>query len=192
MKRQKDKGSILVLTVVSVLLLSVMVIGLLTTGDVELMSAQNQYLNRVAYYTAIQGMEEIRNLIYHDPTIEVIQKSYDDDIHHEAEGMERTYMTGSLWDLEYIRTGSGSVVGINPGGTGGASVSEFNDKLERDKDEYKQLKGKLRFVRSMSLDEIKGTEFVWNIKITSMVTFGRQIAYSEISAGILTFLPVDY
>ena len=46
MKIEKEKGSVLVLTIIAVLILSIMVTGLLTVGTTEIYTTQNFHLKR--------------------------------------------------------------------------------------------------------------------------------------------------
>jgi hypothetical protein len=114
MKKQRgQKGSILVLTIVSVLVLSLIVMGLLSVGTTEIHSTQNLQLSRSAYYTALGAVEEIRQTVAdnYDPLFDPVSKSPADtkiiesfdagseDRKWENLGIRLSYITGTLKDF---------------------------------------------------------------------------------------------
>ncbi len=162
-----EKGSILVLTLVGVLVLSLLATGLLTVGTTEINTTRNFHLNKFAYYTAVQGVEEIRNEIYNTPNVEVVEtiskSSYDTLL--ETDGVKRSYITGSLYNLQE------------------------NDPRNLTKSES----FKAPPLPGMQLNSsLKIGSVMWRVNVSSEVTMGKRKGFSEITAGILSIIESGY
>jgi hypothetical protein len=184
MKKEKERGSILVLTVMSVLILSIIVIGLLTVGTTEVQTTQNFHLNKAAYYIATEGIEEIRALIMANPAdteyIDAITvspsgnkktESFDagtsyPDRKFKNLGIERSYITGNLKDFldntphapETFSFGENTSLG-------GTRTSAL---------------------RGMNLSNANIQSLIWALQVTAEAGMGSRKGYSEINAGILS------
>ena len=179
---QKNKGSILVLTVISIMVLSIIVLGLLTVGTTEIQTTQNFHLNKAAYYTAVEGIENIRLLIMANPGdvsfIESITKSVSEtqknesfetgptDRQFENLGISRSYVTGNLKDFQ--DSNPQPVCEYMGFGTQGALGQGFAPQL-----------------RGLNLADpsIPGAK-VWKVQVTAEAAMGSRKGYSEIIAGI--------
>ncbi len=163
----KERGSILVLTLIGVLVLSLMATGLLTVGSTEVNTTQNFYLNKFAYYMALQGVEEIR--------YEMTQTSYEDigsiiyktpsNTLTETDGVSRYYITGSLYNLQkndpqYLKRDEG----FPPHQPAGMSLGT----------------------------QSQVASFAFKIVVTAEAAMGRRKGYSEIEAGIFFLAPTGY
>jgi len=133
MSRRKDKnrnerGSALVLTIVSVLILSVMVSGLLNVGTTEMYTTRNYQLQKYAYYTAVEGVEEIRNKINHINNNEIdnlkrlpLSNTADPNFGTEFygyNGFRYVYVTATLEEYEAYKKGVGAINAISRVDTG--------------------------------------------------------------------------
>ncbi|MCP5107963.1 MAG: hypothetical protein GY950_31530 [bacterium] len=178
----KERGSILILTTISVLVLSLLMTGLLTVGTTELHTTQNFYLNKSAYYTALEGIEEIRNTISEgsDDVIPAeITKNLSDNAARENFkdgyrefnnlGIDRSYMTGDLKDLKDNTPRNLDSLG--------KSDPEFGFKIPPPPG------------LSLSLMSSSEPPVVWNIHITSEIKMGNRVGYAEVIAGIYDFSP---
>jgi hypothetical protein len=189
--RKKDRGSILILTMMAVLILSILVSGLLTVGTTEMYTTQNFQLSKSAYYSAVQGVEEVRNLIYNFPDAQSIKSikrytiglegpllSGDNPAYgtNDPEGaMERSYITGNLKEMEQYDLGN---YAYNP------SVLRPIDQLEGFK------------APPLPAISMGGTSsiapVVWKVTVTAKVKVGTRYAYSEISSGVYSVLTIAY
>jgi len=164
MNVQKENGSVLVLTIIAVLILSIMVTGLLNVGTTEIYTTQNFQLNKSAYYTAVQGVEEIRNLINQSPEkASSIVKMPPPEAYSGSGGYLRFYITGSLKDLENI------LAGTDPDGV---TIEKF-------------VGFALPHPPGVSLDIIVPT--AWKVQVTAKIDANKRTTYSEVIAGILSF-----
>ncbi|MCP5049939.1 MAG: hypothetical protein GY940_22420 [bacterium] len=188
-KHKKQKGSVLILTIMAVLILSVMVTGLLNVGTTEIYTTRNYQLVKTAYYTAVQGAEEIRNMVANpeNSNIDVGQiKRSPTEINtngaHLAgetgtygtviaeDGVERSYITGTLIDLENAYAAktltemseAANVSTPNPPEAGFDLTKEGTD-----------------------LGGVSVSTIVWHVYVTSQVKAGSLVAYSEVVLGIL-------
>lgn len=190
-RNQSDKGSILVLTLMSVLILSILVSGLLTVGTTEVYTTRNFQLSKSAYYAAVQGVEEVRNLIYNYPdasTVKSIKRHFnglegpmlsDDNMGYGTNdpqgGMERSYITGSLKVLESYELS---------GGTYDSSQIPYIDQVQGFDPPP---------LPSVSLGGTSSiAPVVWKVTVTAKVKVGNRIAYSEISSGVYSILTIAY
>jgi len=175
MNLEKEKGSVLVLTIISVLILSIMVTGLLNVGTTEIYTTQNFHLNKSAYYTVVQGVEEIRTLIYNTPDAQavagIVKMPPAEAYHDYSGGYLRFYVTGSLKDLEDI------LAGID---TDGVPLEQFKG-FEPPPLPAISLGG------SSSIEAI-----VWKVQVTAKINANKRTTYSEVVSGIYSVLTVGY
>jgi hypothetical protein len=172
MKIEKEKGSALVLTIIAVLILSIMVTGLLTVGTTEIYTTQNFHLNKSAYYTAVQGVEEIRTLIYNTPDAASVAGIVKVPPPNYAGGeLQGFYITGSLKDLEDI------LAGTNPDGVNIGQFTGFKPPP----------------LPAISLGGSSSIEpIVWKVAVTAKIQANKRSTYSEIIAGVYSVLTVGY
>jgi hypothetical protein len=124
-------------------------------------------LNKIAYYAALEGIEDIRNLIIEAQStgdVELIVKtiydtksseSFNDGSSRISTGIARSYMTGSLLDLQDNTPQSiAQFVGFPAPPLLGAS-------------------------QSLNL-----TPMVWKVHVTSEALMGTKGGYTELVAGI--------
>lgn len=169
-----QKGSVLILTVIAVLILSVLAAGLLTVGRTETISTQNYQLKKKAYYEAVRGLEEIRDTYIHKKINLGSIKLWPDDTLREGEyGLKYSYITGTLIDLEGIKTyGYAEPSGIIDSGINAPPPTAMSQSLEVG-DEYSEGMG--------------GRATIYLVPVTSEVNYARTSAYTEIVAGIYGF-----
>jgi len=170
----KERGSILILTIISVLILSVLAAGLLTVGRTETVSTQNYQLQKKAFYEAITGLEEIRDTyINKKQNLSSILLWPDDTKETKENGIEYSYITGTLIDLEGIKTvGTAEPSGIIDSGLNAPPPTAMSQSLEVG-DEYSEGMG--------------GRATIYLVPVTSEVSYARSSAYTEIIAGIYGF-----
>mgnify|MGYP003574211811 CR=1 FL=1 len=173
MNIEKEKGSILVLTLIAVLILSIMVTGLLNVGTTEIYTTQNYHLNKSAYYTAIQGLEEIRTRIYNAPdaeSVRTIMETPPAEAFYSSGGRLSFYVTGSLKDMEDILSGYKD----------GVPIEQFKGFASPP-------------LPSISLGGGSSIEpIVWKVQVTAKVDANNRATYSEIVSGIYSVLTVGY
>jgi hypothetical protein len=164
---EKEKGSILVLTAISTLILSIIMTGLLTIGTTELHTTQNYQLTKIAHYSALEGVEVVRNLIAEAEStedIDTITKTVDDTGGREifsggsgtiGSGVHRSYITGSLLD--------------------------FQEETPQPVGLFKGFKAPPLLGASQNLNL---TPIIWKVYITSQALMGNKAGFSEIVSGI--------
>jgi len=166
-KIRRDGGSILLLTVMAVMILSILVVGLLTVGTTEVQTTHNHYLNKVAYYGALEGVELIRDEIFRQPQPEYVT-TINRDLYatrSDQGPLKEGYVTGTLRDL---LAGTSQPVGVFRG----FQPPPFP---------------------GISLGSITSiSPVVWNVTVSSEIRAGRTRAYSEIQTGIYSVLTVGY
>jgi hypothetical protein len=103
-----QKGSVLILTIVTVMIMSIMIAGLLTVGTTELRTSQNYQLKQKSFYHAVQGLETVIEMTRHtdDPTTIQVARLSSPPL--DADGTRKNYYTGSM-------------------ATGAASVTHFDE-----------------------------------------------------------------
>jgi hypothetical protein len=164
---EKEKGSVLVLTLVGVLILSLMATGLMTVGTTEINTTRNFYLNKFAYYMAVQGIEEVRNEIANNPdpgNVGSISRSCNNPLDDpngtllETEGVHRSYITGSLYHMQ-----------------------------ENSPQPLEQFEGfDAPKITGTSLQQM--TPIIWRVLVTAEAKMGKRAGYAEIEAGIWSFI----
>ena len=95
-----EKGSVLILTIITVLIFSIMVAGLLTIGTTEIKTTQNYLLKKKSFYHAIQGLETVIEQARHvdDPTTITVSKVSSPPL--ESDGTRKNFYTGNMKDGE--------------------------------------------------------------------------------------------
>ncbi len=163
----KEKGSVLVLTIISALILSLLMAGLLSIGTTELHTTRNFHLSKIAYYAALEGVEDVRNMIIDSESTEDVEvlvktvydttanESFSDGSRKVSTGITRTYITGSLLDLQEKTP---------------QTISEFGGFL---------APPLLGGSQSLNLHPM-----VWKVYITSEAIQGTRKGYTEVVAGI--------
>lgn len=192
----KQKGSILVLTAMAVLVLSIMVTGLVTVGATELDTTQNYFLSRHSYYTAMRGVEEIRIQIHSAdspseiPNMQANKKITNQLVHFVVPGkkdmsypnlnMVETYITGSLRDWH------------------DTSDTFYNIT------EFQGFDAPVTKGRNLDRKQFKVEMKVWRVPITAEAATGvkrdadgvvqnaARAAYTELIAGVTYLLVVGY
>ncbi len=174
MSVEKEKGSVLVLTIIAVLILSIMVTGLLNVGTTEIYSTQNFQLNKAAYYTAVQGVEEIRTQIYNTPdaaAVNGIVKMPPSEAYSGSGGYLRFYITGSLKDLEDILAGTD---------TDGVPLEQFKGFSPPP-------------LPAISLGGGSSIEpIVWKVQVTAKIDANKRSTYSEVVSGVYSVVTTGY
>ena len=93
MMKNNEKGSMLIIALITVLILSFIVASAIRTTTEELYTTYNVYLQKASYYTAVTGVEtaavKIRNSS--DPSSITIDQTV-----HAADGTTRRYYTGDI------------------------------------------------------------------------------------------------
>ncbi len=180
MKYNNEKGSVLILTIMAVLILSVMVTGLLNVGTTEIYTTRNYQLTKAAYYTAVQGAEEIRSIVANAENdsldVQTIKRSptaiYGPDLAGQSgnvgttssdNGMDRSYMTGTLVDLENSYTAK--------------SLEEMRTEANISTPDPVEV--------GTDLSKEHSKPVVWHVYVTSQIIAGNLKAYSEVIIGIL-------
>ncbi|MCU0285480.1 MAG: hypothetical protein MUF15_03675 [Acidobacteria bacterium] len=181
MQKKIETGSMLVLTIISVLVLSIIVMGLLTVGTTETQTTQNFHLNKAAYYTAMEGVEEIRNLIVDNPdsrAIETITKSISEttkvesfdagisDRQFKNLGITRSYVTGDLKD--------------------------FHDGAPQPLEQYKGFLAPNAQGYGLGMGKDRMPLMMWEVHITAEAAMGNRRGYSEVIASVLSTAPASY
>jgi hypothetical protein len=92
---KKEKGSMLIIALITILILSFIVASAIRTTTEELYTTYNMYLQKSSYYTAIKGIEEAAILIKNsnDPASIKIDNNF-----NANDGTKRRYYTGDLSD----------------------------------------------------------------------------------------------
>jgi hypothetical protein len=102
-KRQSERGSVLVLSLICVLILSFLVEGILDVSQTEMYTTQNYQLSRMAFYKALEGIEDVREQIASVTDPELIETDVyriaADTVKKEG-GLTYSYITGDLVDFE--------------------------------------------------------------------------------------------
>jgi len=175
---KKEDGSILVLTILAVLILSILVTGLLNVGTTELYTTQNYHLSKVSHYTAVQGVEEIRDVLANNPDTEEFEEDSPrgggllgtnqgggpTGTQTTEDGLTRYYITGTLENMEAGSTQKPQkFTGFPPPPIPGLPVGTEADIVPQ----------------------------VWLINITSKVKTGKRVSYTEIQVGIMSIIVID-
>ncbi len=91
-----QRGSVLVLAIITILIMSIMIAGLLTMGSSEVATTHNYQLKKKSYYHAVQGLEtvieQVRNA--EDPT--TIQVDPVASPTTDADGTKKNFYTGNM------------------------------------------------------------------------------------------------
>ncbi len=164
---KNERGSILILGVVTVLILSIMAIAGLTVSSIENQTTDNYYRSKQAFYKAVEAVEKVRMEIYEnqDPVF-ITGIDYNRSLTREGNSTVYTeYITGDLQTFDY---NSSKAIEVFMG---------FNAP---------PFKG-------MSLDDrIGAAPVIWYVPVTAMKKSGKSTAYSEIQSGIYSTLAVAH
>jgi len=162
--KEKTQGSMIILAIIAVLILSLMVIAGLTVSSTEVNTTQNYYLGKVSYYTAVEGVERVAEDIRLNPDPSAIIYNLG-DMQTTEKGLVRDFITGTTEDLQ-----SGTAQPIQ-------SFSGFAPPPPP----------------GISLGTSSGvSSVIWDVKVTSQVSFGAKRAFSEIEAGIFSTVVTAY
>lgn len=163
----KKRGSILVLTIISALILSLIMTGLLSIGTTEIHTTQNFQLNKISYYAAEEGVEDIRNMIIDAPSVSDVatifkdvystrlKESFYDGSDTISTGILRTYITGSLLD--------------------------FQEGTQQLLQHFEGFPAPPLLGASQSLNL---SPMVWKVYVTAEAKAGNRAGYTELVAGI--------
>ena len=153
-----EKGSILVLTLISVMVLSLLITGLMTVGTTEMYTTQNYHLNRISHYYALEALEIVKSDIQttEDPPSILL-----DSEPVEANGISKTCYLGSLVHLQENETKTIDLFKGFPAPplTGMSLGSNSN-------------------IQSV----------VWEVLITSEVSQGTKKTYTELISGVYSIM----
>jgi hypothetical protein len=171
-KKQCEDGSALVITIIAVLILSSLAITGLTVSSTEVQSTQNFLMNKRAYYTALEGVEELRNEIYRNPAPEyvVTLNRTKDTTQEGGEANYTFYITGSMENLRnYI--------------------------------EYQTPPPNVDFFQGFSPPPLPAiglggtvtvSPVVWDVHVTATVSTGKKKSYAEIQTGVYSIVSTGY
>lgn len=169
---KKQNGSALVLTLIAVLILSSLAVTGLTVSSTEIQSTQNFYLNKRAYYTALEGVEEVRNEIFTNPDPEYVTSLTRNSSQTMVGGGSNYtyYITGSMEDLRYFM-------------------------------EYQMDPPKVDYFKGFDAPPLPGVGLggtvtiapvIWSVHITSCINTGKKKSYAEIQSGIYSIVSAGY
>ncbi len=159
---QREKGAMMILVLITVLLLSMITIGGLTLSTSDLQITQNYYLDRTAYYSAVSGIN--RGIVEisesQDPSNTVI-------IEHPNpnERVSIFYYSGKIEDYNSGSPSAqniGIFTAINPPPPVGISIDSNVQPV------------------------------IWDLWITGVTRVGEKIAFTEIETGVYTLLNKGY
>jgi len=156
------KGSILILALVTIMILSIMAIAGLSVTNIEIQTSGNYQRGKRALYKAINIVETIRMKIENNPDPAFV--TGDELKCNEKSGNEQ-YITGTLVDFE--QNSAKSVVRFetfNPPPFKGMSLD----------------------------DRISVSPVIWYVPVTTMIKEGKYRSYSEIQSGVYSILNTGY
>lgn len=172
-RRNKTRdGSALVLTLVAVLILSSLAITGLTVSSTEVQSTQNFYLNKRAYYAALEGVEELRNEIFRNPAPEYVTTlNRDSTTTKNGSGTDYTfYVTGTMEHMYYHVEDSSTTPNVT-----------FFDGFNPPPLPAVGMGGKVTVA-----------PVIWSVRVTACVTHGKKKSYSEIHSGVYSIVSTGY
>jgi len=156
-----NKGSMLILALITVLILSFMVAAGIRTATTELFTTQNVFLKSSSFYYAVEGTEEIAKQI--DNVSNPASISNDKTI--QEGGLTKRYFTGDMID-----DNSDGIVEVE-------NVKFFQGFPAPPP-------------MGMSLGANSGvTPSIWYFEITSEVSTGSRKSFTEVEAGVYKLLP---
>jgi Tfp pilus assembly protein PilX len=91
-----EKGSVLILAIITTLIMSIMIAGLLTIGSTEVRSTQNYQLKKKSFYHAVQGLETVIEQVRNSDDPISIQVNKVSSPPMEADGTRKNYYTGNM------------------------------------------------------------------------------------------------
>jgi hypothetical protein len=159
-----EKGSMLVLAIIATMILSLILVAGLTVSTTEVHTTQNHYLNKVSYYSAIEGLELVIEQIRNEPNPENIEIAATDFQTSQA-AIQKLFITGSLVEMQAGSTQKvRKFVGFPPPPLPGISLGPGSGI----------------------------SPILWYVPITSKVTVNKKIAYTELEAGIYSSVTIAY
>ncbi len=159
-----EKGSMIILAIMATLILSLILVASLSVSTTEVHTTQNNYLNKVSYYKAVEGIEVVIDQILSepDPTSITVEAN---DFKIKQDGIQRLFITGSLVDMQNGTTQPvRQFAGFDPPPLPSISLSS-----------------------GLGISPI-----IWYVPITSEVTVSGKRAYTEIEAGIYSSVTIAY
>jgi len=161
-----EKGSVLVITLIGVAILSIMMMGLLTVGTTEVHTTQNYNMDKDSYYEAIKGVEVARSDIMNAFTADDVAAliyTKDANVVEMPNGSTKTFISGSILDLQEDTPQSIKVfTGFDsPALTGITLGSDINT-------------------------------VIWHVPISAEIKSGTKKAYKEIHVGVYYILKIKY
>lgn len=169
-----EKGSILILAIIATLILSVILVAGLSVSTTEVQTTQNNFMNKLSYYKAVEGVEvvieDIRHTLNPD-TLANLRYGLDNIYFSDDGGKYSVFITGSLGDLQALEKGTATMA---------PPISRFDGFTPPP-------------LPAMSLGTSTGVSpIIWMVPVTSKVEMGKKTAYTEIEAGIYSILMTGY
>ncbi len=153
-----ERGSVLILTLVAVLVLSLLVTGLLTVGTTEMYTTQNYHMNRLSHFHGLQGLESVRNLVQiseDPPSIVLADNTIQED------GVSKRFYLGSILDVQDGQPAAIKIFeGFPPPPMLGMSMGTNTGIVP----------------------------VIWDVKITSKIKQGQNQTFTEIVSGVYTIM----
>ena len=171
-KKLPEAGSALVITLVAVLILSSLAVTGLTVSSTEIQSTQNFYLNKRAYYTALKGVEELRNEIFRNPAPEYVTT---------LNRVKANTLDGGVTNYTFYITG-------------------FMEDL-RNFTEDQTPPPNIDFFQGFSPPPLPSiglggtvtvSPVVWDVHVTATVSAARKKSYAEIQTGVYSIVSTGY
>ena len=156
------KGSILILALVTILILSIMAIAGLSVTNIEIQTSGNYQRGKQALYKAIDIVETIRMRIENNPDPTFVTGS---ELKYEYRSGNKQYITGTLVNFEKNES-----VNVK-------RFETFNPP---------PFKG-----MSLD-DRISISPIIWYVPVTTMIKEGKYRSYSEIQSGVYSILNKGY
>ena len=91
-----EKGSVLILTIITILIMSIMIFGLLSIGSTEVRTTQNYQLKKKSFYHAVQGLETVIEQVRNSDDPISIQVNRITSPPLDADGSRKNYYTGNM------------------------------------------------------------------------------------------------
>jgi len=164
---KNERGSILILAIVTVLILSIMAIAGLTVTSIENITTNNYYRTKQAFYKAVEIVENIRMQIY--------------------ENQDPAYVTG----IDYNRSSTGEWNGAVYTEFITGTLHEFGYNTSQPVEAFQGFAPPP--FKGMSLDDrIGASPVIWYVPVTTYQKIGSTEAYAEIQSGIYSTLSTSH
>jgi len=161
-----ERGSILVLGIISVLILSIMAIAGLTVTDMEIRTTGNYHVSKMAFYKAVEGVEKVKMEI--------------------AEKVMASLVTSINYTRNDTKEGDGAVFTEYITGT----LNLFEDYSSQNIKQFEGFDAPPFKGLSLGHDNVPLSPVIWYVPVTAMYQSGRSRAYAEIQSGIYSTLEV--